>query len=201
MYVAAPDRAGEARARDIVAAAGIGTLFSAAGGLDATTLPVLWDGDLVIAHLARANRHWRALDGADVLLVVTGPDAYVSPSWYPSKDEDGRAVPTWNYSEVHVRGTARILDDPAATRGIVERLTRRHEASRPAPWSVDDAPAGYIEQQLKAIVGVEIAVREVTAKQKWSRGRAARDIDGVQSALDGVAPAAAEEMRRARADM
>lgn len=200
MYVAAPDRADDARARAIVDAAGIGTLFSAAGGLAATTLPLLWDGDVVIGHLARANRQWRELDGAEVLIVVTGPDAYVSPSWYPTKAEHGRAVPTWNYSEVQLHGTARVLDDAAAVHGIVERLTVRHEAGRDAPWSVGDAPSSYIEQQLRAIVGVEVVVDAVTAKQKWSRGRSAEDQGAVQTALDAEAPLAAAEMRRARAD-
>ncbi len=200
MYVAAPDRAGEERAREIVAAAGIGTLFSATGGLDATTLPLLWEGGTAIGHLARANRHWHDLEGADVLIVVTGPEAYVSPSWYPSKTEHGRAVPTWNYSEVHLRGRARILEDPESVRDIVERLTSRHEAGREAPWSIDDAPATFIAQQLKAIVGVEVTVHESIAKQKWSRGRSAADAEGVQASLDLTAEAAAREMRRARTD-
>ncbi|MDP0400104.1 FMN-binding negative transcriptional regulator [Tsukamurella strandjordii] len=198
MYVAAPDRSDEERARATVDAAGIGTVFSAAGGLHATTLPLLWVGETVIGHFAKANRHWRELDGAEVLIVVTGPDSYVSPGWYPSKAEHGRAVPTWNYSEVQLRGRASVHEDAAACRDIVARLTARHEAGRPAPWGLDDAPTTYIEQQLKAIVGLRVAVTEVTAKEKWSRGRSPEDIAGVQAALDASDPVAAAEMRRAR---
>ncbi|ADG76737.1 FMN-binding negative transcriptional regulator [Tsukamurella paurometabola] len=198
MYVAAPDRSDDERARAMVAAAGIGTVFSASGGLHASTLPLLWEGDTVIAHLATANRHWRGLDGAEVLIVVTGPDAYVSPGWYPSKAAHGRAVPTWNYSEVQLRGRASIHEDAAACRAIVARLTARHERNRPEPWGLDDAPPAYIEQQLKAIVGLTVEVTAVAAKQKWSRGRSAEDIAGVQTALDSADPRAGAEMRRAR---
>ncbi len=200
VYIPAPNRTTDEHARALVAAAGIGTLFSAdaAGALSATTVPVLWDGDEVIAHFARANPHWRTLDGRPALLVVTGPDAYVSPAYYASKREHGRVVPTWNYSQVQLRGIATVVDEADAVRAIVTRLTERHEAPRAHPWEVADAPESYIAQQLRAIVGIRLAVDTVEAKAKWTQGRSDADVDGVLAGLDQTgAEAAADEMRRA----
>ncbi|MDF0530630.1 FMN-binding negative transcriptional regulator [Tsukamurella sp. 8F] len=203
MYVPAPNRTTDSHARELVAAAAIGTLFTAPDPADplalyASTVPVLWDGDEVLLHLARANPQVRTLDASACLLVVTGPDGYVSPSYYPSKREHGRVVPTWNYSEVQLRGRATVVDGKEAVRDVVERLTGRHETPRADPWRVDDAPEPYIEQQLRAIVGVRIAITDVRAKAKWSQSRSGADVDGV---LDGLAadgsPAALAEMRRA----
>ena len=196
MYIARPDRTSDDHARDIVSTAGIATLFSSTDGLHATTLPILWHDDTVVAHVARANDHWRTLDGADVLLVATVPDTYISPSWYAAKAEHGRVVPTWNYSSVQLSGTARITHESDEILRIVEALTNRHEGSRPAPWAVSDAPESYVAQQLKAIVGITITVDEVQAKAKWSAARSEADRDGVLRALDADAPAAAAEMRR-----
>lgn len=195
MYIARPDQTSDDHARGVVSAAGIATIFSSVDGLRATTLPILWRDDSVIAHFARANDHWRHIDGAQVLLVVTAPDTYISPSWYESKQEHGRVVPTWNYSSVQLSGRARITHDPVELRGIVETLTQTHEASQPTPWSVSDAPVSYIDQQLKAIVGVLINVDEVEAKAKWSAARSEGDRAGVQAALADANPDAAAEMR------
>jgi transcriptional regulator len=150
-------------------------------GLTATMLPFLYDAGrhTLRGHFARNNDHWRSADGAAGLVIVRGPDAYVSPSWYASKAEHGRVVPTWNYVTAHVHGTVSVHDDPDWVADLVRELTDRHEAGRPAPWSVDDAPPRFFAGQLRAIVGVELAIERVEAKFKLSQNRPAADVDGV----------------------
>ena len=115
---------------------------------DATFLPVLWEGDRLVGHLARANAHWRRIvEGSPALAVVTGPDTYVSPSWYATKAEHGKVVPTWNYSVVHLRGRIVVHDDPAWVLALVTRLTDRHEQPRDEPWAVTDAPERLHRQE------------------------------------------------------
>ena len=158
---------------------------------DATFLPVLWEGDRLVGHLARANGHWRRIvDGSSALAIVTGPDAYVSPSWYATKAEHGKVVPTWNYSVVHLRGEITVHDDAGWVRDLVTRLTDRHEQVRAQPWSVADAPADYIHKNLRPIVGVELVVSSVEAKAKLSQNRSEEDRAGVATGLaaDGRAP-------------
>jgi transcriptional regulator len=150
----------------------------------ATLLPIIWVGDTVIAHMARANPHWTHIrDGAPSLLVVTGPQAYISPTWYASKAEHGRVVPTWNYSAVQLAGRARIHQDSDWLRAAVDELVERHEAQRPTPWRSLDAPAKYIEGQLRGVVGIEITVEHVDAKAKLSQNRSAADRRGVIAGL------------------
>jgi transcriptional regulator len=150
----------------------------------ATFLPVLWRGDTVVAHLARANPHWREI-GSDTmaLVIVTGPDAYVSPSFYAAKAEHGKVVPTWNYSAVHLTGPARVHHDPEWLRTAVEELTSEHEQGRREPWHVTDAPRDYIDGQLRGIVGIEVAVAKVEGKAKLSQNRSRRDREGVVAGL------------------
>jgi transcriptional regulator len=148
-----------------------------------TLLPILWDGDTVIAHMARANPQWRAIDDSPALLICAGDQAYVSPSWYAAKAEHGRVVPTWNYSAVHLTGTVRVHDDPDWVRSAVERLTVAHESGRAQPWQVTDAPEAYITGQLRGIVGIEVAVLRVEAKAKLSQNRSAADRRGVVEGL------------------
>ena len=172
----------QAQARALVASVGAAQLVTV--GRDgvplATLLPVLWEGDRVIAHMARANPHWTHIEQGDpVLLVVTGPQAYVSPTWYASKAEHGRVVPTWNYLSAHVYGELVFHHDPVWLEAVVRRLTDRHEAERDHPWSIDDAPRDYIDSQLKAIVGVELTITRVEAKAKLGVQRSAEDVDGV----------------------
>jgi transcriptional regulator len=158
---------------------------------DATFLPVLWEGDRLVGHLARANAHWRRIvDGSPALAIVTGPDAYVSPSWYATKVEHGRVVPTWNYSVVHLRGSVVVRDDAEWVHALVTRLTDRHESPREEPWAVSDAPDDYIEKNLRPIVGVEVVVMSVEAKAKLSQNRSDPDRAGVASGLaaDGLDP-------------
>jgi transcriptional regulator len=132
---------------------------------DATVLPVLWEGERLVGHLARANAHWRRIvTEAPALAIVTGPDTYVSPSWYATKAEHGKVVPTWNYSVVHLRGRIVVHDDPEWVHALVTRLTDRHEQPRDEPWHVTDAPADYVAKNLRPIVGVELLVESVEAK-------------------------------------
>jgi transcriptional regulator len=157
----------------------------------ATFLPVIWRGDTVFAHLAKANPHWRHIgEGTPALLIATGPEAYVSPSWYATKAEHGKVVPTWNYSAVQLRGTARVHHDREWLRAAVTDLTGRHEHERDEPWHVTDAPAAYVEGQLSGIVGVEIDVTEVTGKAKLSQNRSPADRQGVVTGLGGKSPVA-----------
>jgi transcriptional regulator len=156
-------------------------------GMVATTLPMLFDptaGEhgVLAGHVARNNAQWRH-GAAEALVIFRGPDAYVSPGAYASKREHGRVVPTWNYITAHVYGTLVAHDDPAWTEALVRRLTEHHEAPRPEPWSVDDAPRAHIEGQLRAIVGIEVLVTRIEAKWKLSQNRSPADIAGVRDDL------------------
>lgn len=150
----------------------------------ATLLPVVWRGDTVIAHLARANEHCKAI-GPDqpTLLVVTGPQAYISPSWYAAKAEHGKVVPTWNYSVVQLAGRATVHDDVDWLQGAVDELVEHHEGGRESPWRSTDAPEKYLRGQLRAIVGLEVAVERVEAKAKLSQNRSDADRAGVVAGL------------------
>jgi transcriptional regulator len=150
----------------------------------ATLLPVLWHGDVVIAHMAKANPQWRSItDGAPALLIAGGPDAYISPSWYAAKAEHGKVVPTWNYTAVHLTGTVRVHQDSDWLRHAVTALTEAHETRRDSPWQVTDAPEQYIAAQLNGIVGVEFTVTRVEGKAKLSQNRSEADQAGVITGL------------------
>lgn len=159
------------------------------GGLDANPLPMLVDPEAspngtLRGHLARGNGQVAALrEGGQALVIFQGPQAYISPSWYPSKAEHGKVVPTWNYVAVHAWGRPRIIDDPAWLRRLVGDLTDRHEHGREAPWSVADAPEDFIVAQLKAIVGIEIPIDRIEGKWKVSQNRAEPDRRGVVERL------------------
>ena len=138
-------------------------------------------------HVARANPVWRDFSrDVEVLAIFQGPQAYISPAWYETKRETGKVVPTYNYIVVHAYGPLRIVEDRVWLRALVERLTNRHEASKPEPWKVTDAPAEYIEQMLGAIIGVEIPLTRLVGKWKVSQNRPAVDRDGVVSALGAM---------------
>lgn len=137
------------------------------------------------AHVARANPVWQDVaDGDEVLVVFRAGDAYISPSWYPSKHEFHKQVPTWNYRVVHAYGRISIHDDERYVRGVVGRLTRTHEASQPKPWKMTDSPADYIDAMLKAIVGVEIEITRLVGKIKLGQNKDVRDIRGAGAALN-----------------
>ena len=161
-----------------------------ADGLEANHIPFEIDSDpapfgTLRGHVARANPVWRELSrGADALAIFQGAATYVSPSWYPTKQEGGKVVPTWNYAVVHAYGPLRAVDDPAWLRAFVERLTNRHESGRTAPWHVTDAPADYVDKMVTAIVGIELPVTRLLGKWKTSQNRPARDRAGVVAGLE-----------------
>lgn len=170
---------------DLITAHPFGTLVShGAGGLDANHLPFHLDpGEGALgtlhAHVARANPLWQELrDGDEVLVIFRAGDAYISPSWYPSKADLHRQVPTWNYMVAHAHGRVRIRDDERYVRGLVARLTRTHEAPLAAPWKMSDAPAEFVDTLLQAIVGVEIEITRLQGKRKLSQNKDARDLRG-----------------------
>ena len=180
----------------LIAARPLGTLIrlDADGSLQADAVPLLVEtggGPLgtLRGHVARANPLWRdaGAGGAPVLVVFHGPQGYVSPSWYASKAEHGKVVPTWNYVVVQARGTLRAVDDAVWLRGFVKRLTERFEAGRETPWSVDDAPPDYSAATLRAIVGIEIELGSLEGKYKLSQNRDAADREGVVAGLRGDA--------------
>jgi transcriptional regulator len=158
-------------------------------GLVATMLPFIHVPDsgprsagqhgALHGHLARNNDQWKLSAAGESLAIVRGPDAYISPGWYASKVEHGRVVPTWNYLTAHVYGTLTVHDDPAWLAAQIRELTNHHEADRAEPWSFEDAPERFVAGQLRAIVGLEVAITRVEAKFKLSQNRPSADIDGV----------------------
>ncbi len=144
-------------------------------------------------HVARANPLWRAA-GGDVLAVFQGPQAYVSPNWYPSKREHGKVVPTWNYTMVQARGTLQAIEEAPWVHALVSRLTNHHESTQNAPWAVSDAPDDYVEQMLRAIVGIEITLTSLVGKWKVSQNRGTADRLGVAAGLSGGADENAQSM-------
>lgn len=172
----------------------------------ASLIPVIWDRDAgehgrLLGHLALANPQWKSVSpGAVALAIVHGPQAYVSPSWYPGTARHGQMVPTWNYVSVHFTGPLTVHRDPEWLRDVVTRLTRRHEESRPRPWSVADAPAEFIDGQLRAIVGVELTISTVEAKYKLSQNRNADDQAGALEGLRGEPGPGPAEIAQMMAD-
>jgi transcriptional regulator len=141
-------------------------------------------------HVARANPLWKHA-GAQALAVFTGPEAYISPGWYPSKREHGKVVPTWNYTMVQAHGALHVHDDTTWLRALVGQLTTRHEAAQAQPWSVSDAPEDYVQQMLRAIVGIEIELVSLVGKWKVSQNRSAADRACVADGLAAIDPASA----------
>ena len=199
MYIPAHFAADDETVGELLARHGAADLITLTeDGLLATMLPFAYEpappGEssaygALYGHVARNNDQWRKPALGESLAIVRGPDAYVSPSWYASKAENGRVVPTWNYVTAHVYGRLVVHDDPAWVEGVVRRLTAKHEAARltspgqPPAWSVDDAPRKFIEGQLRAIVGLELPITRIEAKAKLSQNRPAEDIAGVVAGL------------------
>jgi transcriptional regulator len=180
--------------------------MDAGGEMVATHLPWLVDrarGEhgVLEGHIARANSQHASHEGwGKGLVIFTGPDAYITPSWYAAKAEHGKVVPTWNYVAVHVYGRVRFTSEQAFLARHLERLVARHESARPAPWAIGDAPAEYIARQMKAIVGVELVIERIEGKWKMSQNRSAADVNGVIEGLgasaDPTARAVGEIMKR-----
>lgn len=168
----------------------LATLVSqGASGLVASHLPLLLEpGEgqygTLYGHFARANPHWRDLaDGAETLVIFQGPEAYISPSWYPAKAEHGKVVPTWNYIAVHAQGRAEVFEEPERLLQLVSRLSDRHEAGRAQPWAVSEAPRDYIDGMLRAIVGFALPIERLQGKWKLGQNRSAADQAGVREGL------------------
>ena len=209
MYVPAHFAADESDVHELLARHGAAELITAtADGLLATFLPFMFDPErgehgALLGHVARNNEQWRRTVIGEALVIVRGPDSYISPSWYATKAEHGRVVPTWNYVTAHVYGRLVVHDDVQWLDTLVRRLTERHEGTRDEPWSVDDAPPRFIAGQLRAIVGVELLITRIEAKLKLSQNRPDADVDGVIRGLNqggDLAGAAAVRTARARKD-
>jgi transcriptional regulator len=181
MYV--PDHFREDRPevlQDAMRRIGFATLVTQ--GLEANHLPMLLQDGMLHGHVARANPVWKAGAG-EALAVFLGPHAYVSPNWYPSKAETGKAVPTWNYLTVHARGAINWIQDTDWLRAHVTALSATHETGREEPWAIGDAPASYVDGLLRAIVGFELTIKNLEGKWKLSQNRDAADRAGVRDGL------------------
>lgn len=189
---------------ELVRAHPLGLLISnGPEGPVANPVPFLLDTDVgphgrLRAHLARANPQWKLLaDAPSALVVFQGVDTYITPSWYETKRETQKVVPTWNYAIVQIRGQVRVVEDPSWLAGQIAELTERHESERAAPWRVTDAPPAFIQAQIKGIVGIELDIEHIEGKWKVSQNRPAPDRAGVATGLEGEdGSAAAPEMAR-----
>ena len=199
-FAASPDAINDLLARP----AAVHLVTATEQGILATMLPLIYEPSIgehgaLHGHLARNNPQWSEPALGESLVILQGADAYVSPSWYASKAEHGRVVPTWNYSTAHVYGELVVHEDAAWLGDHVRRLTDVHEAGSDRPWSVDDAPERFISGQLRAIVGVELIISRIEAKTKLSQNRTDADISGVVAGLQTVGQRqVAGEVERAR---
>jgi transcriptional regulator len=165
-------------------------ITATADGLIGTPLPMILNETegphgTLYGHVARANPQWQRAPIGDAMAVFMGPDAYVTPSWYATKRETGKVVPTWNYIAVHAYGPVEFFEDADRLLDVVTRLTKLHEASRPQPWAVTDAPEPFIQSQLRGIVGLRIPITRIDGKRKMSQNRPAEDRAGVVDGLSG----------------
>jgi transcriptional regulator len=170
-------------------------------GIEASYLPLLINDEATVirGHFARANQQWKHVDpNVPALACWRGPDTYISPSLYPTKQEHGKVVPTWNFITIQIRGTVVIHDDPQWVEELVRSLTTVHEAGSAQPWSVDDAPRGYIDSMIAAIVGVEVLVTSIEAKWKLSQNKTPAEIEGV---IDGLRTSDARGAKAIAAEM
>jgi transcriptional regulator len=169
-------------------------------GLEVNHLPFLLDpgrGEYgtLRGHVARANPVWQQLAGtSESIAVFQGPECYISPGWYPSKQEHGKVVPTWNYAVVHAYGVARAIEDGAWLLELVGELTDTHEAPRAQPWKVTDAPAEFIDKLIESIVGIEIPITKINGKWKVSQNRPPADRQGVIAGLEARPDEASQAM-------
>lgn len=196
MYIPGHFAGGEDEVRELLDRHGAADLVTVTPqGLVATMLPFVHDPAVgehgsLLGHVARNNEHWKLPAEGEALVIVRGGDNYVTPSWYASKAEHGRVVPTWNYVTAHVYGRLVVHDDPAWVEDVVRRLTAKHEAGRPEPWEVDDAPEKFVRGRLRAIVGVEVVISRVEAKFKLTQNKPDADIGGVIDGLEAQGDAA-----------
>ena len=175
---------------DAIQRIGFGTLVtSGSDGLEANHFPMLFEPEpgplgALRGHMARANPQWRRIQpGAQPLAIFLGPNTYISPSWYPTKEQTGEVVPTWNYLTVHAYGEIAFIHDPVELRDHVGKLTAIHEAGRPMPWAVSDAPDDYLKDMIRAIVGFKLVITRLEGKWKMSQNRVPQDMVGVREGL------------------
>ncbi|GGC84934.1 FMN-binding negative transcriptional regulator [Chelatococcus reniformis] len=180
---------------EMMQAARLANLVTATpSGLICTPLPLLLDpGEeehgVLYGHLARANSQWKEPVIGDALALFNGPDAYVTPSWYATKQETGKVVPTWNYIAVHAYGPVEFFEDADRLLAVVTRLTELHERPRAQPWAVSDAPPEFVKAQLRGIVGLRLPIARLEGKRKMSQNRGAADRAGVAAGLAASADA------------
>lgn len=178
------------RLHAVLRGTGLAHLVTAtANGPVITPLPLMLDETegahgTLYGHIAKANTHWQQEPLGDSIAIFMGPDAYITPSWYQTKQETGKVVPTWNYVTVHAHGPVEFFSDAARLLETVTRLTRHHEEPRPKPWHVSDAPADYISAQLRGIVGLRMPITRLEGKAKMSQNRPAADREGVAAGLE-----------------
>jgi len=172
-----------------IRAARLANLVTAtAEGLMATPLPLYLDAEegdrgVLYGHLAKANPQWKTVPLGEAMVIFTGPDAYVTPSWYATKRETGKVVPTWNYVAVHAYGPVEFFEDADRLLKVVTRLTERQEQGRAEPWAVSDAPEAFVRAQLRGIVGLRLPITRLEGKRKMSQNRSAEDRAGVRQGL------------------
>lgn len=176
---------------ELVRAYPLATLVThSAGGLNANHIPLHLSGSpapygALRGHIARANPLFGEIAGGiEALAIFHGPDSYITPSWYATKQETGKVVPTWNYAVVHAYGVLRVVDDASWLRAQLDSLTEHNEASFPEPWAVSDAPADHIERVMAAIVGVEMVITSLLGKWKVSQNQPTQNRIGVISGLE-----------------
>lgn len=176
--------------RELMASHPLATLVTVgSSGLFATHLPMVLEEDgtefgVLRGHIARGNAQWRDFSpNVDALAIFAGPQHYISPNWYPGKQEHGKEVPTWNYAVVHAYGPLKVIEDEHWLLPFLTRLTQIHEAASPIPWQVSDAPQDYIHANLKAIVGVEVKINRIEGKWKINQNKTPRDREGVKAGL------------------
>lgn len=179
----------KAEVHALMRAARSATLVTAtADGLKGTLLPMMIDAEegpygTLYAHLARANEQWKQPVLGDALAIFNGPEAYISPNWYATKQETHKVVPTWNYASVHAYGPVAFFEDAERLHDVVARLTNLHEATQAQPWSVSDAPPEFVQAQLRGIVGLRMPITRWDAKKKMSQNRNAADRTGARAGL------------------
>jgi transcriptional regulator len=188
--------------RELMAAFPLAALISGgANGLTANHIPLLFDPDpaphgILRGHMARGNPQWKSLGGQEAMAIFQGPQAYVSPNWYPTKREHGKVVPTWNYTAVHVWGTVEVHPEREWLAAFLDRLTAAHEAGQPIPWKPSDAPASYVEGLLGAIVGIELKILRMEGKWKMSQNQPEVNRQGALQGLEALGTENAREVAR-----
>lgn len=168
------------------------------GQLEINHLPLMLSEDKtkLYGHIARSNPLTKVAGSTNtaVTAIFNGPNAYVTPAWYPSKQESGKVVPTWNYAVVHAQGSIKLIEDPAWLRSHVAQMTDIHEPTYQSNWKLDDAPEEYVQMMLKAIIGIEIEVKSLIGKFKLSQNRPAQDYEAVVKQLEKSPQEALQEM-------